>query len=91
MKNVPRIGRILDLAGLALFLGGVGFYSRAWFGFQGLPTNLPENPTEQWAAIAVADGFLRMQRLGAVLMALGVLVFIVAWRVAKRVNAQAPA
>jgi len=84
MKDVPRIGRILDLAGLLLFLAGAGCYTRAWFGFQSLPEHLPDPNGELWAAVQIADGFLGLQRLGVGLMLAGMAVFVVAWWMARR-------
>jgi hypothetical protein len=83
MKSVPRIGRILDLAGLVLFLAGAGAFTRAWIGFEGVPDFEPAQGGPAWAAIQLADGYLRLQWIGAGLMALGVAVFVVAWWVAR--------
>lgn len=85
MPPVSRTGRLLDLAGLALFLVGGALFGRSWLGFRTLPENLPAgglpgSPT----AIEVADGFLRTQRFGALLMLVGVAVFVGAWWMERR-------
>jgi hypothetical protein len=36
MKTEPRIGRLLDLGGLLLFLGGGAVSVWAWIGFRGV-------------------------------------------------------
>ncbi|NNF14598.1 MAG: hypothetical protein HKN72_15325 [Gemmatimonadetes bacterium] len=82
--NVPRIGRILDAVGLLFFLMGGGVFVRAWIGFRSVPDfqrSLADVPT---AAVQYADGFWRLQKIGAVLMIVGVCVFVGAWLVARR-------
>jgi hypothetical protein len=83
---VPRVGRILDLLGLALFLGGAAVATRAWVGFRGLPDDLPAPGTSAISAVAVADGFWRLQKIGTWLMVAGVAVFVLAWWIARRVR-----
>ncbi len=60
MKSVPRIGRILDLAGLVLFLGGAVFFAWAWAGFRDVPAFVPDPNGEPWAAVRLANGYLRV-------------------------------
>jgi hypothetical protein len=84
MTAVPRVGRVLDLAGLVLFLGGAAVTTRAWVGFRGLPDDLPAPDTAAMSAVAVADGFWRLQKIGTWLMVAGVAVFVLAWWVARR-------
>jgi hypothetical protein len=64
MKDVPRIGRLLDSVGLLLFLGGGALYARSWFGFRDVPDF--ERPVEGpvLAAVALADGYWRLQKIG---------------------------
>ena len=81
-NTVPRIGRILDLAGLLLLLGGGAVLVWAWVGFQGLPANLPSVAGR--SAVAVANGYWRLQKIGTGLMVTGVAVFVAAWWVARR-------
>lgn len=83
MKSVPRIGRVLDLVGLVLFMAGGAFFARAWIGFQGVPGYQPGVDSPAWAAVQLADGFWRLQKIGAALMVCGVAVFVVAWWVAR--------
>lgn len=85
MTPVPRIGRLLDLAGLLLFLGGGGTFAWAWIGFRGVQDYVPPPDAPAWAAVAVADGYLRVQWVGAALMVAGLGVFVLAWWVARRV------
>jgi len=88
MTPVPRIGRVLDLAGLLLFLAGGLVYGRAWIGFQGVPDfERPEHGSIM-AAVEFADGFRRMERWGVAVMILGVGVFVTAWWVARRAQRQ---
>ena len=79
MKSVPRIGRILDLAGLVLFLGGAAFFAWAWAGFRDVPAFVPDPNGEPWAAVRLADGYLRLQWIGGALMLAGVATFVAAW------------
>ena len=83
MKTVPRIGRILDLAGLLLFVGGGATYAWAWLGFQGMPDYVPPADASAFSAVALADGYWRLQKIGTGLMLAGVAVFILAWWVAR--------
>ncbi|GMV05822.1 MAG: hypothetical protein AMXMBFR53_20990 [Gemmatimonadota bacterium] len=91
MKNVPRIGRVLDLMGLALFLVGAGLYGRAWMGLRALPAFVPDPAGEPWAAIRLANGYVRLQGTGRMFMAAGMAVFVAAWWVARRAAAPAEA
>lgn len=83
MKTVPRIGRMLDLGGLLLFLGGGATFVWAWIGFQGVPAYERPVGGPAWAAVAVADRYWRLQKVGTGLMIAGVAVFILAWWVAR--------
>jgi hypothetical protein len=91
MTAVPRIGRVLDLVGLALFLGGAAVATRAWVGFRALPDDLPAPGTAAMSAVAVADGFWRLQKIGTTLMIAGAVVFVLAWWVARRTPGAGPA
>jgi hypothetical protein len=86
LKTVPRIGRILDLAGLLIFLAGGALYARAWFGFQTVPGYQPSVTDAAFAATAVADGFWRLQKVGQAVMGVGITVFVIAWWTARRVS-----
>lgn len=82
--RVPLIGRILDAVGLLVFLVGGGLVARAWIGFQSVP-DLTQSPGAlETAAVEYADGFWRLQKIGAALMILGVLIFVGAWLAARR-------
>jgi hypothetical protein len=91
MKKVPRIGRLLDLCGLALFLGGGSTCVRAWIGFQSVTRFVPPADGPAWGAVSVADGYLRLQRIGSGLMLVGLAVFVMAWWVARSTPRRAPA
>jgi hypothetical protein len=83
VKTVPRIGRILDLAGLLLLLSGGVVVVWAWIGFDGVPDYQPAADAPAWSAVAVANGYWRLQKIGTALMGAGVGVFVVAWWVAR--------
>lgn len=85
MKTVPRIGRILDLVGLLLFLGGAAVFVWAWVGFQGIPGYELPAGAGPWATVRAADGYWRLQKVGTGLMVAGIGVFGLAWWVARRV------
>jgi hypothetical protein len=84
MTPVPRIGRILDLAGLLLFLGGGVVYARAWIGFQGVPDFQRPQRAPVMAATELADSFHRLEYTGLAVMLVGIAVFVGAWWVAGR-------
>ncbi|MEQ1856195.1 MAG: hypothetical protein ABL963_06990 [Longimicrobiales bacterium] len=84
MKTVPRIGRVLDLVGLLLFLGGGALFVRAWLGFQSVPDYQPSVDDPAWAAVSIADGYWRLQKIGVAIMVAGIAVFVAAWWVARR-------
>lgn len=83
-KRVPRIGRVLDLVGLLLFLAGAGVAGRAWMGLRSVPSYVPDLEAGAWAAIRLTNGYVRLQWVGAGLMAVGLAVFVAAWWVAGR-------
>lgn len=80
---VPRIGRVLDVAGLLVFLAGAGLFVRAWLGFQEVRAFVPGPDDPLWAATELANGYWRMQRVGVGVMVLGVALFVAAWWVAR--------
>jgi hypothetical protein len=84
MKTVPRIGRLLDLVGLLLFLSGSTLFAWSWIGFGGVPDYEAPAGAGAWATVAVADGYWRLQKTGVGLMVAGVAVFVLAWWVARR-------
>ncbi len=89
VKTVPPIGRLLDLAGLVLFLGGGALAAWAWAGFRSVPDYQAPPDAEVWSAVAVADGFWRIQKIGTTLMAAGMAVFVLAWWVARKQRSDA--
>jgi len=88
-STVPRIGRILDLAGLLLFLGGGAVVVWAWIGFNGVPSYQPPADAPAWSAVAVANGYWRLQKIGTAIMIAGVAVFVAAWWVARTARREA--
>lgn len=87
--RVPRIARLLDLAGLVVFLGGAALYAWAWNGFRLVREYQPAIEEGRWAAVRLADGYWRFQKIGTALMVAGVVVFVSAWWVARRAAASA--
>ena len=83
MKTVPRIGRLMDLAGLLLFVAGGALYARAWAGFQQVPTIERPEGGAAFSMVELANGYSRIQNTGATLMLFGVAVFVVAWWTAR--------
>ena len=87
---VPRLGRRLDAAGALLFVGGGALYAWAWAGFRAVPELSPSLEDGAWAAVELANGYWRLQRIGTALMVLGIGVFVCAWWVAGRTRRRAP-
>jgi len=85
MKTVPRIGRLLDLAGLLLFVVGGAIAAWAWLGFQGVPELAPALEEQARSAVAVANRYWRLQKIGTGFMIAGGAVFVLAWWVARDV------
>lgn len=83
--GVPRIGRLLDLLGLLLFVGGGAVFARAWAGFGAVRHYKPGPHEPLWSATRLANGYLRLQHIGVALMVVGAAVFVVAWWTARRV------
>ena len=82
--SVPRIGRVLDLVGTLLFACGGALYGWAWAGFRRVREYQPTLEDGAWAAVRLADEYLRLQRIGTALMLTGLAVFVGAWWVAGR-------
>lgn len=91
MKNVPRVGRILDLVGLLLFGMGSALFGWSWVGFRGVQHYVPPPDAPLWSAVGVADGYWRIQRVGGGLMIGGMAVFVVAWWTARAVSGRSGA
>lgn len=84
MRSVPRVGRVLDLLGLLLFSGGGGLFAWAWSGFLAVSDYQASPDDPPWAAVRMADGYWRLQKMGVALMLAGVGVFVLAWWTARR-------
>ena len=89
-RAVSRAGRLLDMAGALLFVVGGGLYAWAWVGFRDVPAFEPSLEDGAWAAVELANGYWRLQRIGTGLMILGIGVFVCAWWVAGRQRRSAP-
>lgn len=88
---VPRIGRVLDVVGLVLFLVGAGVYGRAWLGMQRLESVQPVSlDVTDFAALARFDELHQLSRVGLGIMAAGVLMAVAAMVVAKPVGGKEP-
>lgn len=83
MTRVPRIGRVLDVVGLLFLVAGAALVGRAWVGFREVQAFVPPPDAPAMAAVAFADEFWRMQKLGVALMVVGVGVFVAAWWIAR--------
>jgi drug/metabolite transporter (DMT)-like permease len=77
---------VLDLAGLLLFSVGGGLFAWAWSGFLAVPDHQASPDDAPWAAVRMADGYWRLQKIGVALMLAGVAVFVLAWWIARRVG-----
>jgi small-conductance mechanosensitive channel len=84
MRAVPRIGRVLDAVGLALFVIGAAAFVWAWTGFRRVEAYQPPSGAPAWAAVSMADGYWRWQKVGVGLMLAGIVVFVAAWWVARK-------
>ena len=84
MSPVPRIGRVLDGVGLVILLVGTGLVGRAFLGFQEVQSFQPGPGGPPMEAMALADEFWVMQRIGVGLILAGIGVFVSAWWVARR-------
>ena len=78
---------MLDAVGLILFLGGGATVAWAWVGFQSVSDYVPPSDAPFGTAIAVADRYWFIQKIGVGIMLAGIAVFVLAWwvaRIAKR-------
>ena len=84
MTPVSRVGRLLDLTGLVVFLVGAALALRAWSGFREVQRFEPTLADGPMAAVQLADDFSRLGKIGLALMLVGVGVFVLAWRAGHR-------
>jgi hypothetical protein len=82
--KVRRLGRVLDLVGLLVFLSGAGMSARAWAGFEEVRAYQAAPGEAPFAALRMHDRYSRIQRAGGLAMLGGVAVFVAAWWVARR-------
>ena len=90
-SSVPRIGRSLDLAALALFLVGAGVYARSWWGLRNMESFQRADPRDIFAASREAERLSELSGVGVGIMAAAVLIGIIAFVVARRVKKAAAA
>jgi hypothetical protein len=81
----------LDAVGLLLFVGGGATVAWAWVGFQGVSGYVPPSDAPFGTAIAVADRYWLIQKIGVGIMLAGIAVFVLAWWIARRRAAAAGA
>ena len=84
-RPVPRVGRILDLGALLLFVAGAALYVRAWLGLRGMDSFVPDPSHAGFAALERADALSSLGRIGIYLMIAGAVTGVVAAVVARRV------
>jgi len=75
---VPLVARLIDLAGLLLFLAGAGFYGRAWVGMRELARTAPAPDGLPFAAMRRFDQFWGMSQTGKWLLIASVVVMVAA-------------
>lgn len=79
---VPRIGRLLDVVGLVLFVAGLAVYGRAWVGMRGLEAAGADPSAPLFSGMREFDRWWELSRVGVSLMVLGGLIALVAAGVA---------
>lgn len=87
-REVPRIGRVLDALGLLLFLGGAAVYLWTWMELRAMDRFQRAPGDALFAAVERADHVSMISRIGAGIMAAGVLVFVIAAVIARRGSRQ---
>lgn len=83
---VPRIGRVLDLAGALLFIAGAAVYARSWLGLREMDAFERVSGDATFAAVERADALSRLGRVGFALMAAGALMAVIAALVARHIS-----
>jgi hypothetical protein len=84
MPMVPRLGRLLDLIGLALMLAGGACYGWAYIGLVRLHDHPPTADHMLWVALAAFNHYNRVSTIGIVIAAIGLAVAITAAVVTHR-------
>lgn len=79
---VPRIGRVLDVVGLVVFLGGLGTYARAWIGMRRLGAAGADPSAPLFSGMREFQRWWELSRVGIALMVIGGLVALAAAGVA---------
>lgn len=86
---VPRVARLMDLAGLLLLLAGGGLYLRAYLGLRALQHVHPAPGERPFSAMRRFDQLWTLSRAGLGLIVAGVVVMVAATLVARRLRGQA--
>ena len=84
--SVPRIGRVLDLVGALLFLGGATLYARSFIGLRDMDAFVRAEGDASFAAVERANELSRVGNVGIGLMIAGVAVGVLAAIVARRMR-----
>lgn len=82
-RPVPFVARLLDSAGVVLFLTGAGLYGWAWRGLHELQRVQPASPGAGFAAIEEADRLNALSHAGVMVMTAGLVVAVIAAVVAR--------
>ena len=90
-QSVPRLGRVLDLAGLLVFLAGAGCYLYAQRGLDDIRTGRTVITGSMFATLNEAKAYSRVADLGMALAVGALVVFAVAFAVARRARTTPPA
>lgn len=84
--RVPRLGRLLDLAGALVFLAGALVYARSWLGLRAMDRFERDAGATPHAAVEHADAMARLGSYGFALMAAGAVIAVLAALVARRMT-----
>jgi len=82
--SVSTTGRVLDVVGIVLLLGGAGCYAWAYFGLERLRQHQPTLPHVLWVALAEYEHYARLSTIGVVCAGAGIAVSITAAVVSHR-------
>jgi hypothetical protein len=73
---VPRLGRLLDLIGLALIVAGGACYAWSYLRLVQLHDHPPSAPHVLWVGLAAYNRYTRVSTIGIVVAAIGLSVAI---------------
>lgn len=81
---VPRLGRLLDVAGLLLVVGGAASYLYAYAGLERIRTGETVITGTMFATLNETSAYSRISDIGMALAVAGVLTFVAAFAVTRR-------